>query len=154
MSDAPAILHLSPSETAKALGLTVRALRVYEAKGLVRPFRSRAGWRAYGPDALERLTRETTMREQAPDWARKMQPIIDRRLTEQDKQVDRATGGDPDLTARMGQAWRESFADPDVAPTLPFGPEVMAFVSEAARRALRAAEPGRPGGRDGWRGAW
>jgi DNA-binding transcriptional MerR regulator len=47
--------HLSAAEAAKALGVSTRALRLYEQKGLVRPMRSAAGWRAYGPEALSRL---------------------------------------------------------------------------------------------------
>jgi DNA-binding transcriptional MerR regulator len=256
MSETPIIRNLSPAETAKALGVTVRALRVYEQRGLVRPLRSQAGWRAYGPEALTRLhqvltlkclglslakiavlisgrlsrldavlelqeqmlarrweeagrglelvrsarariargealslddlttlTRETTMKDQAPDWAKKMQPMIDKHMSAEDKaamaakagafdqesvsaewdeliakaksligsdpggpeaqelarrwktQVLRATGGDPAITAKMRQGWQESFASPDVAPALPFGPEVWAFVGEAMARA-------------------
>ena len=256
MYEASNIRYLSPAETAKALGVTVRALRVYEQKGLVRPLRSQAGWRAYGPEALTRLhqvltlkrlglslakitvlisgrlskldavlelqeevlarrweeagrglelvrsarariaagqalslddlttlTRETTMKDQTPDWAKKMQPMIDRHMSEEDKAamtakagaydqekvsarwdeliakakslvgtdpgapeaqdlarrwkalVLEATGGDPQITAKIGRVWQESFADPQVAPELPFGPEVMAFVGEAMARA-------------------
>jgi DNA-binding transcriptional MerR regulator len=47
--------YLSAAEAAKALGVSTRALRLYEARGLVRPMRSAAGWRAYGPEALARL---------------------------------------------------------------------------------------------------
>ena len=46
---------LSTAETAAALGVTPKALRLYEQRGLVRPQRSEAGWRAYGPEALARL---------------------------------------------------------------------------------------------------
>ncbi len=250
---APLVRYLSPAETAKALGVTVRALRVYEERGLVRPLRSQAGWRAYDPEALSRLhqvltlkrlglslakiavlvtgrlarldtvlelqeevlarrrdeaarglalvrsarariargealslddlttlTRETTMNDQAPDWARKMQPIIDQHLSQADKARIEAlttsaaeqanyeadwekliakaksllgsdpgapeaqdvarrwralarlsTGGDPALYAKMAQVWRDSLANRDVAPTLPFSPEVWAFVGQA-----------------------
>ena len=44
--------YLSPAQAARASGVTVRALRVYEQRGLVRPIKSGAGWRAYGPEAL------------------------------------------------------------------------------------------------------
>ena len=44
-----------PAETAKRLGVSVKALRVYERAGLVRPHRTEAGWRAYGPDQQARL---------------------------------------------------------------------------------------------------
>ncbi len=49
------IQHLSPVETARRLGVTIKALRLYEARGLVTPLRSANGWRAYGPEAIARL---------------------------------------------------------------------------------------------------
>ena len=48
-------VYLSPSETARRLGVTVKALRLYEGRGLVKPLRTNAGWRAYGPDQLARV---------------------------------------------------------------------------------------------------
>lgn len=247
--------HLSPAETADALGITRRALRVYEQRGLVQPLRAGNGYRAYGPEALSRLhqvlalkrlgftlaaikvllagrlarledvlelqeaelarrrddaerglalvraararlggggvltlddlttlTKETTMTDAIPDWARKMQPAIDRNFSEADKaamaaragdydqakvqaewdeliaeakslvgtdpgspeaadlarrwraQVNLATGGDPEVFAKVGAVWRESMADPKAAHSLPFGPEVMAFVGQATAR--------------------
>jgi phosphoribosylaminoimidazole-succinocarboxamide synthase len=53
---------LSPSETAGRLGLSVRALRLYERKGLVRPARTQAGWRVYGPGEVERLHQVLTLK--------------------------------------------------------------------------------------------
>ncbi|HXZ67877.1 MAG TPA: MerR family transcriptional regulator [Alphaproteobacteria bacterium] len=47
--------YLSAAEAAKALGVSTRALRLYEQKGLVKPLRTESGWRAYGADALTRL---------------------------------------------------------------------------------------------------
>ncbi len=47
--------HLSPVEAARRLGVSVRALRLYERHGLVRPLRTSAGWRVYGPDEITRL---------------------------------------------------------------------------------------------------
>ena len=49
-------------------------------------------------------------------------------------QVRLATGGDPATTARLGHAWHEAVSRPDVAPDLPFGPEVWTFVNEAVKR--------------------
>lgn len=46
---------LSPAETAKRLGVSVKALRVYESRGLVKPVRSASDWRAYGPEQIARL---------------------------------------------------------------------------------------------------
>ncbi|HWE45494.1 MAG TPA: MerR family transcriptional regulator [Caulobacteraceae bacterium] len=43
------------ADAAQRLGVTVRALRVYERHGLVRPGRTAAGWRVYGPDEFARL---------------------------------------------------------------------------------------------------
>ena len=43
------------ADAAQRLGVTVRALRVYERHGLVRPGRTAAGWRVYGPEEFARL---------------------------------------------------------------------------------------------------
>jgi MerR family transcriptional regulator, thiopeptide resistance regulator len=53
---------LSPSEAARRLGVGVRALRLYERKGLVRPRRTQAGWRVYGPGEIERLHQVLTLK--------------------------------------------------------------------------------------------
>jgi DNA-binding transcriptional MerR regulator len=47
--------YRTAADTAKRLGVTVRALRVYERHGLVRPGRTEAGWRVYGPEEMARL---------------------------------------------------------------------------------------------------
>ena len=47
--------HLSPAEAASRLGVTQKALRIYEARGLVAPLRSVTGWRTYGPAEMARL---------------------------------------------------------------------------------------------------
>jgi MerR family transcriptional regulator, thiopeptide resistance regulator len=46
---------LSPSEAARRLGVSAKALRLYEMHGLVKPLRSAKGWRAYGPAEMARL---------------------------------------------------------------------------------------------------
>lgn len=51
----PAAETLSAAECARRTGLTVRALRVYERAGLLKPARSQKGWRLYGPAELIRL---------------------------------------------------------------------------------------------------
>ena len=45
---------LNPSEAARRLGISTKALRVYEQRGLITPLRSAAGWRAYGADEMTR----------------------------------------------------------------------------------------------------
>ena len=46
--------HLNPSEAARRLGVSAKALRLYEQRGLVEPGRTAAGWRAYGPVEMAR----------------------------------------------------------------------------------------------------
>ncbi len=55
----PSASFLSASEAASRLGVSAKALRLYEQCGLIAPIRSAAGWRAYGPDEMRRA-REIT----------------------------------------------------------------------------------------------
>lgn len=48
-------MNLSPAETARRFGVSIKALRLYERRGLLKPLRSEAGWRTYGPDQIVRL---------------------------------------------------------------------------------------------------
>ena len=50
-------------------------------------------------------------------------------------QVERFTGGDPQLFAKVGAAWQGAMADPQAAPDLPMTPDLMRFVGEAKRAA-------------------
>jgi DNA-binding transcriptional MerR regulator len=45
---------LNPSQAARLLGVSAKALRLYEQRGLIVPRRTAAGWRAYGPDEMTR----------------------------------------------------------------------------------------------------
>jgi len=45
---------LNPAEAARQLGVSAKALRLYEQRGLIAPQRSAAGWRVYGPDEMAR----------------------------------------------------------------------------------------------------
>jgi DNA-binding transcriptional MerR regulator len=45
---------LSPSEAARRLGVSAKALRLYEQRGLVTPARNPVGWRSYGPAEMAR----------------------------------------------------------------------------------------------------
>jgi MerR family transcriptional regulator, thiopeptide resistance regulator len=52
--------HLSPAETAKRFGISIKALRLYERHGLLKPLRTANGstgaaWRVYGSDQVARL---------------------------------------------------------------------------------------------------
>ncbi|MFA5969960.1 MAG: MerR family transcriptional regulator [Sphingomonas sp.] len=50
------------AEVARRTGLTSRALRFYEARGLVRPLRTQSGRRCYGAGELERLYQLTALK--------------------------------------------------------------------------------------------
>ena len=53
---------LNPSEAAKRLGVSGKALRLYEQRGLITPMRTAAGWRAYGPDQMARAAEIAALR--------------------------------------------------------------------------------------------
>lgn len=55
--------HFNPSEAAKRLGVSVKALRLYEQRGLIEPVRTAAGWRAYGPSDMARATEIVALRK-------------------------------------------------------------------------------------------
>jgi DNA-binding transcriptional MerR regulator len=53
---------LSPSEAAKRLGVSSKALRLYERRGLIGPIRTAAGWRVYGSDEMDRAAEIVALR--------------------------------------------------------------------------------------------
>jgi DNA-binding transcriptional MerR regulator len=53
---------LGPSEAARHLGISAKALRIYEERGLLRPTRNATGWRAYGPDEVRRAAEIVALR--------------------------------------------------------------------------------------------
>src|ERR1700722_8559135 len=46
---------ISPADVARRLNVSVRALRLYERRGLLAPLRTSKGWRVYGPDQVARI---------------------------------------------------------------------------------------------------
>jgi DNA-binding transcriptional MerR regulator len=74
------VRYLSPSEAASRLGVSTKALRLYEQRGLVAPARTAAGWRAYGPDQMARAAEVVALRALGLSLA----------------QVARALGGEPE----------------------------------------------------------
>ena len=54
--------HLNPSDAASRLGVSVKALRVYERRGLIDPVRTEAGWRTYGPAEMARAAEIVALR--------------------------------------------------------------------------------------------
>jgi DNA-binding transcriptional MerR regulator len=57
------IRFLSPSEAARQLGISAKALRLYEERGLLAPGRTPAGWRAYGPDQMAEAAEIVALRK-------------------------------------------------------------------------------------------
>ncbi|KAA9349529.1 MerR family transcriptional regulator [Ochrobactrum quorumnocens] len=55
-------MWISASQCAKRLGLTVRALRVYEEYGLIHPRRTEKNWRVYGLEDVARLNEILTLK--------------------------------------------------------------------------------------------
>ena len=53
----------NPSEAARRLGVSAKALRLYEQRGLIAPVRTAAGWRLYGPDEMARVAEIAALRE-------------------------------------------------------------------------------------------
>jgi DNA-binding transcriptional MerR regulator len=53
---------VNPSAAAQRLGVSVKALRLYEQRGLIAPSRTAAGWRAYGPDEIARAAEIVALR--------------------------------------------------------------------------------------------
>jgi DNA-binding transcriptional MerR regulator len=71
---------LNPAEAARRLGVSVKALRLYEQRGLIAPARTAAGWRAYGPNEMARVAEIAALRELGISLS----------------QVARVLGGDPE----------------------------------------------------------
>jgi DNA-binding transcriptional MerR regulator len=53
---------LNPSAAARRLGVSAKALRLYEQHGLITPGRTAAGWRVYGPDEMVRAAEIVILR--------------------------------------------------------------------------------------------
>ncbi|NEU97560.1 MerR family transcriptional regulator [Bradyrhizobium uaiense] len=60
--NAAAARFLSPSEAARQLGISAKALRLYEERGLIAPGRTPAGWRAYGAAEMARCAEIVELR--------------------------------------------------------------------------------------------
>lgn len=69
---------LDISEVAARTGLTPRALRFYEARGLVRPLRTASGRRVYGPAELEQVNRVVALKRAGLTLAQ-IQRLTDRK---------------------------------------------------------------------------
>ncbi len=55
-------IFLNPSDAAKQLGVSAKALRIYEQRGMITPSRTAVGWRAYGPHEMARASEIVALR--------------------------------------------------------------------------------------------
>ncbi|MEO3998607.1 MerR family transcriptional regulator [Mesorhizobium sp. CAU 1732] len=55
--------YLNATEAANRLGVSAKALRLYEQRGLIAPLRTASGWRSYGQDAMARGAEIVALRE-------------------------------------------------------------------------------------------
>jgi DNA-binding transcriptional MerR regulator len=141
-----------PVEMARRLGVTPKALRVYERHGLVTPVRDAAGWRAYGPEQAARLHQVLVLRQfglplkrigellagrfASLDAVLAMQAeLLEARRREADHALTLIAAARAKLTRKSAAMWQEANKDPDFARRGPFKPDLMAFVGEAWRRA-------------------
>ncbi|MCZ4346601.1 MerR family transcriptional regulator [Devosia neptuniae] len=58
----PSKRYLKSSDAARQLGVSAKALRLYEQRGLVTPDRTAAGWRSYGPEDMVRAAEIVALR--------------------------------------------------------------------------------------------
>ncbi len=72
-----------PTKMAERLGVSPKALRVYEKAGLIAPMRSQKGWRAYGPAEQARLHQVLTLKRLGLSLAR-IGELLDGRLASLD----------------------------------------------------------------------
>ena len=116
--------HLSPTEAARRLGITVKALKVYERHGLVRPLRTGAGWRVYGPAQILRLHEVLALKSLGLPLARIAALLAGREndldrtlalqaatLTERRGEIDKALARIAQIRARLAAGAQPSTAD-------------------------------------------
>jgi DNA-binding transcriptional MerR regulator len=58
----PSTGNLSPSEASRRLGVSTKALRLYETRGLLMPGRTETGWRVYSPREMTRAAEIVALR--------------------------------------------------------------------------------------------
>lgn len=54
--------HINAKAAARRLGVSAKALRLYEERGLIAPIRTAAGWRTYGPAEMARAAEIVALR--------------------------------------------------------------------------------------------
>jgi DNA-binding transcriptional MerR regulator len=106
--------HLSPAEVARRMGVSPKALRLYESRGMLQPLRSLSGWRAYGAREIATLHHILALKRLGLPLAKiaellSRRPVaLDRLLAAQEQalsreqtRVDRALGLVRDARAKL-----------------------------------------------------
>jgi DNA-binding transcriptional MerR regulator len=120
----PTTQVLQPAEAARRLGVSVKALRLYEARGLITPGRSGSGGRAYGEAEMARAREIVALRGLGFSLAQIERALggsaegLDAALAEHQKQLERQVGSlstasrkVADLRGRLAAGRAPSVAD-------------------------------------------
>ena len=109
---------LTPAETAKRFGVSIKALRLYEQHDLLKPMRSRTGstgsaWRSYGPDQIARLHQILALKRlgfslarigallKGPDTLKSVLALQEQALAQDSARLSRAIGVVQKARARL-----------------------------------------------------
>jgi len=103
--------QLTVGEVAELTGVTVRTLHHYDRRGLVRPARTAAGYRLYGPDDVARLQEVVAYRRLGFGLDEIPGPTTDRRLA-LERQREYVAGRIDELQ-RMRRALETALAEED-----------------------------------------
>jgi DNA-binding transcriptional MerR regulator len=96
---------LSPTEAARRLRVSAKALRLYEQHGLIKPLRSAKGWRTYGPAEMARLHQVLAMRGMGLSLARIAELLGQGKIA-----LDTVLAAQEDLLARESQRTTQALA--------------------------------------------
>lgn len=113
----------SPAEAARALGISAKALRLYEQRGLVTPIRGANGWRHYGPEQMVRIREIVALRALGLSLAQIAAVLsgkshdLDEALAEHQTRLEGSLTGLLDAIERV-RVWRNDLSEgrtPDLA---------------------------------------
>lgn len=109
-------LLAGPAEAARRLEVSVKALRVYERLGLIKPRRTKQDWRVYTPQDIDRLARAlafkamgfglsqiATLLDAGPDEVAAAMAVQETQLRDRRAALDEALGNLRDARRRLGR---------------------------------------------------
>lgn len=109
-------LLAGPAEAARRLGVSVKALRVYERLGLIKPRRTKQDWRVYTPEDIDRLARALAFKamgfglsqiavllDAGPDEVAAAMVVQETQLRDRRAALDEALGNLRDARRRLGR---------------------------------------------------